>query len=152
MNTSAVKGSAEPKQLTPLQITQINPESMVLEGTILSSDPVEPMVAAEIQENASGRFINIRIVVFVPRTLIGKEPITLWQVLGTEKNELKLIVQCNNTELTAPSYYSWYVNYLHPIAEGDPEIDTIITHTKNMFPDDANPKTSRGTITRALQS
>lgn len=148
MNTS----TQEPKQLIPLQITQINPESMVLEGTILSGDPVEALVAAEIQENTHGKFINIRIVVFVPRTLLGKEPITLWQDLNTEKNELKFIVQCNNTELTAPSYYSWYVNYLYPIAEGDPQIDFITTRIKDMFPDDTNPKTSRGTVTRVLQS
>ena len=152
MNTSALKESKNLNPVKPIQITQINFESMPLTGIIRSADPVEPLVSAEVQENINGKYINIRVVVFVPKTLLGQEPISLYQDMETEKNELKFVVKCNSTELIASEYYSWYVNYLHPIADGDPQIDIITTRTQDLIPDDSNPKTSRGTVTRVLQS
>ena len=152
MNTQTTKESKNLTPVDPLQIIQINTESVPLRAIISSYDPLEPLVSAEIQENVNGQFINIKIVVFIPQTLLGQEPILLYQDSETERNELKFVVQCNSAELVAKEYYSWYVNYLHPIAAGDPEIDTIITRIEDLIPDDSNPKTKRGTVTRVLQS
>ena len=152
MNTQTAKESKNLTPVQPLQITQINVESIPLKAIIRSDDPLEPLVSAEIEENVNGQFINIKIVVFVPQTLLGQEPISLYQDLATERNELKFVVKCNSTELVADNYYSWYVNYLYPIAEGTPEIDTIITRIEDLIQDDSNPKTKRGTVTRILQS
>lgn len=151
MNSSTLQESKSLIPVKPLQIIQINLEAIPIDGIIRSGDPIEPMVSAQYQQNVNGMFINIRIMVFMPKTLLGQEPISLYQDTETAKNELKFIVKCNNAELTASEYYSWYVNYMHPVADFDTEID-ITTHIENMFPDDSNPKTSRGTVTRVLQS
>ncbi|HRB70974.1 MAG TPA: hypothetical protein PK776_03920, partial [Flavobacterium sp.] len=67
------------------------------------------------------------------------------------KNELKLVVKSNSLELVAPEYFPWYVNYLHPLSESD-KIEIITTRIEDLIPDDANPRTSRGTVTQVLQS
>ncbi len=152
MNTSTPKASKNLNRLKPLQITQINTKSMGLSGIVRTADHLEPMVSAEIQDNVNGRVINIKIVVLIPQTLLGQEPITLYQDLDNPpKNELKLIVKSNSNELVAPEYYPWYVNYLHPLSESD-KIEIITTRIEDLIPDDANPRTSRGTMTQVLQS
>lgn len=152
MNISATK---EPKNLNPvkpIQITQINFKSMELSDTVRSSDPLEPMVSAEVRENVNGQYIDIKIIVLVPKTLLGGEPISLFQDLESKENELKFVVKCNSTELVAGDYYSWYVNYLHPLKDSTIKIDTITTRIIDLIPGDANPRTSRGTVTHVLQS
>ncbi len=151
MNTPTPKASKNLNRLKPLQITQINTKSMGLSGIVRTADHLEPMVSAEVQNNVNGKVINVKIVVLVPQTLLGQEPITLYQDLETEKNELKFVVKSNSLELVAPEYYTWYINYLHPINDTE-KIESITTRIEDLIPDDANPRTSRGTVTQVLQS
>lgn len=153
MNASTSGNSRKLVPLEPLQISQINFESIIINGVIKPTELLTPLVSAEVEYVEKDIILNIRVAILIPTTLIGEAPIELYQDFETlEKNELKLVLKYNSAEEAPKEYHAWYVSYTHAIKEGEEEIKSIRTLTENVHFKDANPKTSRGTVTHVLQS
>jgi hypothetical protein len=154
MNASTSGNSRKQTPLEPLQISQINFESLAIIGITKPSELLTPLVSSETEFNDSRAVrLTIRIAIFIPKTLLGKAPIELYQDSNTEEaNELKLVVKYDSAEEEPKEYHAWYVSYTHDIKEGEEAIKQIRTVVENLHFKDANPKTSRGTVTHVLQS
>lgn len=153
MDTSTSVNSRKETPLKPLQVSQINFESFAIKGVARAADLLTPLVSADIEPNLNGSVINIRIAIFIPKTLLQEEPIKLYQdVDGAAPNELKLVIKYESAEEEPKEYHAWYVSYTHAITDGEQEIKQIRTLVENLHFKDANPKTSRGTVTHVLQS
>lgn len=152
MTVSSSGNSRKLDLLEPLQISQINFETISIKGIIKPSELLTPLVSAELETNVNGSVLNIRMTIFIPTTLLGKTPIELYQDLESEQNELKLVLKYTSAETDPKEYHAWYVSYTHIMNEGEQEIKSIRTSTENIFLENSNPKTSRGTVTHVLQS
>lgn len=153
MDTSTSVNSRKEIPLVPLQVSQINLESLVIKGVARAADLLTPLVSADIEQNLNGTIITIRIAIFIPKTLVGTAPVELYQdVDGAGPNEFKLVLKYDSAEEEPKEYHAWYISYTHAISEGEQEIKQIRTVVENLHFKDANPKTSRGTVTHVLQS
>lgn len=153
MDTSTSVNSRKEIPLVPLQVSQINLESLVIKGVARAADLLTPLVSADIEQNLNGTVITIRIAIFIPKTLVGTAPVELYQdVDGAAPNEFKLVLKYDSAEEEPKEYHAWYISYTHVISQGEQEIKQIRTVVENLHFKDANPKTSRGTVTHVLQS
>ena len=151
MNASISSGKLTP--ISAQQISQINFETLNVIGVIDPSELLTPMVSAEIDLTDKGPVLNVRMVILIPKTLLGKAPVELFLDLdNAAQNELRLVLNYESAEKTPKDYLAWFVSYAHDIKDGEQEIKSIRTFTQNTHFEDANPKTSRGTVTHVLQS
>ncbi len=151
MNASISSGELTP--VSAQQILQINNETLKIIGIIDPSVLLTPMVSAEVDRTEKGPVLNIKMVVLIPKTLLGKAPIELYLDMdNAPQNELRFVLKYESAEKVTTDYLAWYISYAHEIKDGEEQITSIQTFLLDSGLDDANPRTSRGTVTHVLQS
>lgn len=151
MNASISSGKLTP--VSAQQILQISNETLNIIGVTEPSVILTPMVSAEVDSTDKGLVLNVKMVILIPKTLLGKAPIELY--LDTDNalpNELKFVLRYESAEKSPKEYLAWFISYAHEIKAGEEQFTSIRTFVQDSDPDDANPRTSRGTVTHVLQS
>lgn len=151
MNASISSGKLAP--VSAQQISQISNETIKIIGVTDPSILLTPMVSAEVDSTDKGLILNVKMVILIPKTLLGKAPIELYLDMDNGiPNELTFVLKYESAEKFPKEYLAWFISYAHEIKDGEEQFTSIRTFVQDSGLDDANPRTSRGTVTHVLQS
>ena len=162
MNNPIAKKTEDLPILEPFEIFPVNQDPIIFKEIRDTQNTISPLVTAEIVYLLGSAYLDIRMTVFVPVDIDQKDLIKIYLDPNPETPcDLKLDLVYKSLDLNPEKYIAWYLSYRHtlpatsPIARENEEeeiVVTILTTLKNSIQDDANPKTSRGTVTQVIQS
>ena len=138
--------------IQPLQLAQITIGGFTITGVPQPADVMPPLVSTDIQMQSGTKYLNVKMVVFMPKPILGQPPLSLYLDTSMPSNQLSLVLRYTSAETAPTNYQTWYVCYKHVINPTSEPIDTVETTLENIVQTGENPRTKRGTVTQVLQS